>query len=1059
MVSDRRKAGGTGVRRAAAGGQKRRTAKPPDARLEAELAAARRQIADLEQHQARAATLTRELAEIREQQTATAEVLEVISRAPTDLQRVLDTICESAGRLCGGLNAGLSRVEAESLRNVAWWASPEAAARWPERVDLRPAAGSLVALHAPGARQQAVRDRRTVYAPDMSADSELATTGAARAGVRTFAVVPLLRGNDAIGVLFLTAWEPSALTERHLRLLETFADQAVIAIENARLFAELQEQLEQQTATAEVLAAISRAPTDLQQVLDTIADSAARLCGTDRALIFRVVGDTIRSVAGRGSDDRRSTLESGPVLYPLARARDRAAGPSARAIAEGAVVHLHDLAAVPEAELPAARARAVGVRTVLTVPLLRDGVATGAISLPRREVRPFTEREVALVRTFADQAVIAIENARLFAELQASNRTLTEALEQQTATAEILRIIAGSPTDVRPVLGAIAESVARLFDATHATLQLVDGDDLVLNAERLASGATPLGEGLRRRATRAFPGGRAVVERRSVHVADVAALAPADGYDPENAQLLLRAGNRSVMCAPLLRDGRAIGVLGVARRGPGGPRPFGAREAALMEAFASQAVIAMENARLFQELRARVEELQALGEVTQAVSSTLELETVLARIVDHARRLSGADGGVIFEYDEAADAFRLRAAGQLEAALAAALRAAPPRLGQGAVGRAAATRAPVQIPDILAAGAYRGHLLDALVQAGSRALLAVPLLREGRVLGGLVVNRRTPGAFPNEVVALLQTFASQSALAIQNARLFAALEAQSRQVEEASRHKSQFLANMSHELRTPLNAIIGYSEMLQEEAQDLGDGTAAALGGDLQKITEAGKHLLGLINDVLDLAKVEAGRMDLFPEDFAVADLVQGVAAVAAPLARQRGNRLVVDCPEGLGAMRSDLTKVRQALYNLLSNAAKFTERGEITLTAAREPGEGEGGAGDWLVFRVADTGIGMTPEQLGRLFEAFTQAEASTTRRFGGTGLGLALTRHFCRLMGGEVTAESAPGAGSTFTVRLPAVAPQAGPAAAAPPPRPRRQGTRARPRRAPPVRRARCW
>ena len=247
---------------------------------------------------------------------------------------------------------------------------------------------------------------------------------------------------------------------------------------------------------------------------------------------------------------------------------------------------------------------------------------------------------------------------------------------------------------------------------------------------------------------------------------------------------------------------------------------------------------------------------------------------------------------------------------------------------------------------------------------------------------------------------------------------------------------------MSHELRTPLNAIIGYSEMLQEEAQDLGDDTAAALGGDLQKITEAGRHLLGLINDILDLAKIEAGRMDLFPEDFAVADLVQGVAAVAAPLARQRGNRLVVDCPEGLGAMHSDLTKVRQALYNLLSNAAKFTERGQITLTAAREPGagqrEGDGGAGDWLVFRVADTGIGMTPEQLGRLFEAFTQAEASTTRRFGGTGLGLALTRHFCRLLGGEVTVESEAGAGSTFTIRLPAAVPQAGPAAAAPAPAP---------------------
>ena len=325
------------------------------------------------------------------------------------------------------------------------------------------------------------------------------------------------------------------------------------------------------------------------------------------------------------------------------------------------------------------------------------------------------------------------------------------------------------------------------------------------------------------------------------------------------------------------------------------------------------------------------------------------------------------------------------------------------------------------------------------------------------MLGGLVLNRKAPGAFPAAVVALTQTFAAQSALAIHNARLFKELETKGRELADASQHKSQFLATMSHELRTPLNAIIGYSEMLQEEAQDLGDDTAAALGGDLQKVTEAGKHLLGLINDILDLAKVEAGRMDLFPEEFAVADLVQGVAAVAAPLARQRGNRLVVDCPEGLGAMRGRPDQgapgpVQPALQRGQVHRAgqDHPHRGP---RAGRGRGQGDGHAGDWLVFRVADTGIGMTPEQLGRLFEAFTQAEASTTRRFGGTGLGLALTRHFCRLLGGEVTVESEPGAGSTFTIRLPATVPQAGPAAAAPAPAPAPGDD------AGGARRARCW
>jgi signal transduction histidine kinase len=285
----------------------------------------------------------------------------------------------------------------------------------------------------------------------------------------------------------------------------------------------------------------------------------------------------------------------------------------------------------------------------------------------------------------------------------------------------------------------------------------------------------------------------------------------------------------------------------------------------------------------------------------------------------------------------------------------------------------------------------------------------VPLLRDEQVLGGLVMARRLPGAFPAEVVSVLQTFANQSALAIHNGRLYQALQ-------EASRHKSQFLANMSHELRTPLNAIIGYSEMLQEEIEDLGEQTFLP---DLQRINGAGKHLLGLINDILDLSKIEAGRMDLYVEIFSVTDLIHDVVSIVQPLVEKNGNTLVVECPEHVGAMQADQTKVRQALFNLLSNAAKFTDHGTISLTAQRQPD-------DWITFAVTDTGIGMTDEQLGRLFEAFSQAEASTRSQYGGTGLGLAISRHFCRLMGGDLTVSSIHGQGSTFTVRLPAVVAQ---------------------------------
>jgi signal transduction histidine kinase/DNA-binding response OmpR family regulator/HAMP domain-containing protein len=410
-----------------------------------------------------------------------------------------------------------------------------------------------------------------------------------------------------------------------------------------------------------------------------------------------------------------------------------------------------------------------------------------------------------------------------------------------------------------------------------------------------------------------------------------------------------------------------------------------------------------------------VAELQALGEVSQAVSATLELQTVLRTIVAYANQLSGADGGAIYEYDEPDAAFHLCATQQFDQELIEALQAMPLRMGEGALGLAAVTHEPVQIPDIFAVGAYQGHLRESIARSGFRAVLAVPLLREDRVVGGLVVCRKSPGVFPPTVVDLLQTCATQSTLAIQNARLFREIEARGHQLELASQHKSQFLANMSHELRTPLNAIIGYSEMLQEEAEDLGyeDFTP-----DLLKINTAGKHLLTLINDILDLSKIEAGKMDLFLETFELAPMLRDVVTTITPLVEKNANTLAVHHAPDLGAMRADLTKIRQALFNLLSNACKFTTQGTITLAVSREAVAGS----DWLTFRVSDTGIGMTSAQMEKLFQAFSQADASTTRQYGGTGLGLAISRHFCQTMGGAITVESAVGQGSTFTIRLPA-------------------------------------
>jgi len=517
------------------------------------------------------------------------------------------------------------------------------------------------------------------------------------------------------------------------------------------------------------------------------------------------------------------------------------------------------------------------------------------------------------------------------------------------------------------------------------------------------------------RAGRDTINGRVVLERRAVHVADLQA--DPDYQVPEAASIA-----RSILGVPLLRDDVPIGAFILFR---GEVNPFTQRQVDLVTTFADQAVIAIENARLFEELQERtaqltrsVDEQRALADVSQAVSSSLDLQEVPTTIVSHAVTLAGADGGTVYELDQETGTFGLRASYKMPDDLMVAIQTAPPRiLDDSVVGRAARLQQAQQAPELAAAGETTQPAIQALRRSGFQALLAVPLIREQRVIGMLVIRRKTPGEFPQPIVDLVQTLANQSVLAIENARLFQQVEEKSQELEVASKHKSDFLANMSHELRTPLNAIIGYSEMLQEEAEDLGE---AAFLPDLQKINAAGRHLLGLINDILDLSKIEAGKMDLFLETFDVCQMVQDVAAIVRPLVGKNGNTLVVECPEDIDEMHADLTKVRQTLFNLLSNAAKFTNDGTITVQVDRRQETGDRSEGG-ITFTVSDTGIGMTGEQIARLFEAFSQADNSTTRRFGGTGLGLAISRHFCRLMGGDIAVESRPGHGSTFTVSLP--------------------------------------
>jgi GAF domain-containing protein/DNA-binding response OmpR family regulator len=955
----------------------------------------------------------RDLTEALEQQTATSEILRVISSSPTDVQPVFDVIAVSAARLCESFDAVIFRSDGDRLTLVAHHGP----------IPL----GAVGEFSLPRIRGtgpgRAVLDGRPVHVADMQAEADefpQSSENARRQGFHTNLCIPLLREGVAVGVIALRRTEARLFTNRQVALLQTFADQTVIAIENVRLFTELEarnrdlsEALEQQTATSEILRVISSSPTDVQPVFDTIVTNAVRLCGARMGAVYRFDGELLHLVADHNYPPE--VLEVLRRMHPRRPQDDQASG---RAIRTRAVAQIEDMLADPQYRREVAVAG--GWRSIIGVPMLREGAPIGAIVITRSEAGAFATGHIDLLKTFADQAVIAVENVRLFKELEARNRDLTEALEQQTATSEILRAISGAQTDAQPVFEAIVRNAVRLCNGFYSVLFSYDGEWIHARALHNVSpeGIEAFAERYPMRAEeRRSVVAVAITEGRVLRIRDML-----EGSDvhPESRRFSKVMGHRSYVSVPMVKDSRSVGAISVSRQEV---LPFSDAEVALLQMFADQAVIATENVRLLTELQARtrdltrsVEELQALSAVSRTVSSTLDLPTVLTTIVSRAVQLAGAAGGVIYEYDQPTQAFQLQASHRIPEELVEMLGSAPLHLGEGATGQAALRREPVQVPDISEERAYGAtRIRTVLLGRGYRSVLAVPLLSEQRILGVLTVWRQAVGLFPDDVVNLLQTFAGQSALAIQNARLFRELEAKSRELEVASRHKSEFLANMSHELRTPLNAIIGYSEMLQEEAQDQ---HAEAFVPDLERIHAAGKHLLELINAVLDLSKIEAGKMDLYLETFEVAPLVRDVAAVLQPLAEKNANRLEVRCAPDVGAMRADLTKLRQALFNLLSNACKFTERGVVSLTATREPATG----GDTIVLEVRDTGIGLTPEQMTRLFQEFAQADATTTRRYGGTGLGLALSRRLCRMMGGDITVASEPGRGSTFTIRLPA-------------------------------------
>jgi two-component system, NtrC family, sensor kinase len=926
-----------------------------------------------------------------EQQTATVDILRVMSSALAQLQPVLDAIAERGARLCDASNGTIILSDGETLRMEAHYGP------------LAEQIGTKLPIDRRSVSGRAFIEGHPFHVEDLSEAAEfpLGRQMAARLGIRTFLAVPLVRETVPIGVITLQRTEVHPFSDEQIELVKTFAHQAVIAIENVRLFNELEGRNRDLTATSEILRVISSSPTDVQPVFEAIVASSVQLCDATFGGVFRYHDGQLHVAAlAHVSQEETDAYHS---QYPRPPHRNFIMG---RAFLEGRPVHVEDVLADPDYDsgMQVGLQRVAGYRSVLAVPILKDGVPIGVVGCARREVKPFTPAQIALVKTFAEQAVIAIENVRLFTELEGRNRDLT-------ATSEILRVISSSPTDVQPVFDTIVRSAMTLCDGLFSALFQFDGERLHHVAQH---NVPPEGlEELRRifptRPTRGLQSSRAILERAVVHVPDVE-------FDPEFQHLALSraVGFRSGLWVPMMREGVPIGVIAVNRAEPG---PFSDNQIELLKTFADQAVIAIENVRLFKELQVRtgeltqsVEKLTALGEVSRAVSSTLDVETVLDTIVSRASQLAGAAGCSIYEYDENSQQFELRATHNDDTGFVEALRTVPLRKGEGLMGRAADMREPIQIPDITLPGAYQSSLRDTLIRFGYRSLLAVPLLREELIIGSLSFNRKEPGEFSPEVVDVLKTFATQSALAIQNARLFREIADKSAQLEAASRHKSEFLANMSHELRTPLNAIIGFSEVLVDrmfgelnEKQD----------EYLKDIYASGQHLLSLINDILDLAKIEAGRMELEAADFDLPGAIDNALILVRERASRRGITLGQSVDERLGQIRGDERKVKQVLLNLLSNALKFTpEGGRIDVSAGVRNGD--------ALVSVKDTGVGIAPEDQEAVFEEFKQV-GKADKKVEGTGLGLALSRKFIELHGGKIWVTSTVGVGSTFTFTLP--------------------------------------